>query len=161
VNPISRIIGSAVHGNDTTGNTGAMTPEELEAKNKADRIAWHKANATTGPFKMSHLSAGRYASRVARSEVNEKTKMNRRRRKAFLAEQNYTATLRGHLKAAGVLPGVDGEAREANDAALANIYTSLIVRYAPRDEENQTILHDDVLTETLELALADYQARVA
>lgn len=88
---------------DSADDAPELTPEEVEAQEKKDRIAFHRAHVRNGPVKFGHTTTGQARRARQRAVASLQKKTFRKQVRAFLTSQREAMVLRGQLQAIGLI----------------------------------------------------------
>ena len=84
--------------------TDDLTPEEIEAEARAERIRFHREKVRNGPTKFSFVTEGQQRRAKDRAIRGRQKKVRKAQVRAHFEKQQAIASLRGNLQAVGTLP---------------------------------------------------------
>lgn len=88
-----------------------LSPEELAAQEKSERVEFHRTRVRNGPASFSSITNGQLRRQKARDLKAKSRKIQKRRVRAYHKQEAETAILRGHLKIVGVLASMGHDQR--------------------------------------------------
>lgn len=105
----------------------SLTPEEIAAQEKRERIAFHREKVRNGPVSFKYQTAGQQRRAVERAKQREAKKGYRREVKNYFDRRQVAAILRPHLQAVGLIPFIDGHEAPLGDQITSTAW--IVQRY--------------------------------
>lgn len=93
--------------------------EPTEAELKAERMKFHREQVRNGPVNFRHVTSGQVRRAQERAKAREMKRNFKREVSSYFERQRVAATVRGHLKIAGVIPFIDGHEAELHEQIVS------------------------------------------
>lgn len=144
------------------GATDELTPEQIEAQAKKDRIDFHRAKVRNGPVSFKEPTNGQLRRLQARATKRRMERAHQKQVRAYFDARREGATIRGHLESIGLLQVVLGRSSdwEINHYSAYRSTLWLVKHFADRsqvDARGRVILTSDLVLDSLRAALNRWQ----
>lgn len=128
------------------------SPEDVAAREKAERIQFHRESVRNGPVKFKSPTTGqqrRFRDRATKSLIRK----NRRRQvRAYFAEQREAAQIRTHLQFVGVVAFANPDTPIRSEQIVASAIW-LVRHFAQADAGDTVEVTETVVREAFQAAL--------